>query len=138
MLEALRHLEPFQGRSQRSILRHGCQHSEEKDYFIETARRLAEIIATMPTTGQQDGKGKEAIAYLHYFTGGMDWFITEKDIDSDHEGQHQAFGLVHFSGNEPELGYISLVELANTNKVELDWHFQPATLGAIRQKLEAA
>lgn len=39
---------------------------------------------------EQDGKGEEAIVTLHYFRGGMDWFITEKDMEPE---QHQAFGL---------------------------------------------
>ena len=54
-----------------------------------------------------DGKGDDAVVYLHYFRGGMDWYITEKDME---EEQHQAFGLADL-GYGGELGYISIQEL---------------------------
>lgn len=58
----------------------------------------------------------------------MTWYITEKDWVAV---QHQAFGLacVH----ETELGYISIVELLRC-RAELNLHFTPRTLAAVRQE----
>jgi len=103
-----------------------CLRGEEKEGFIETVERLANIINTMPKTYEQDGKGNQAIVYLHYFQGGMDWHITEKDIEED---QIQAFGRVDL-GNGPELGYISIEELKENN-IELDFYFTPKTLAEL-------
>ncbi|MHB1531426.1 hypothetical protein [Acidithiobacillus sp.] len=55
----------------------------------------------MPKNYDTDGQGGDAVAFLHYFTGSWDWYITEKDVDSDDKGQIQAFGLV--KGYETEL-----------------------------------
>jgi hypothetical protein len=80
----------------------------------------------MPKTYETDGQGDEAIAHLHYFTSGFDWYITERDME---EEQLQAFGLacVH----ETELGYISIVELLR-NGAELDLHFMPKAIKFFR------
>ena len=68
---------------------------EEGEYFIEKLRHYSQLIHDMPVTYEQDGMGNKAIAYLHYFNGGMDWYITEKDKGdgSKDTRQHQAFGL---------------------------------------------
>lgn len=101
---------------------------EEANYFLEVYSKLAELINTMPKTYEQDGLGDQAIVYLHYFKGGMDWYITERDIEED---QLQAFGLADL-GYGGELGYISVKELIE-NGVELDLHFDPTTLAAVRK-----
>lgn len=100
---------------------------EEQDFSIAKIIRLAELINTMPTTYQTDGQGEEAIAYLHYFTGGFDWYITEKDML--HE-QLQAFGLARVL--ETELGYININELRE-NQVELDLYWIPTALKDLKQ-----
>ena len=100
---------------------------EEGEFFREKIAEYAERFLTMPKVYEQDGKGDEAVAYLHYFTGGMDWYITERDTI---EIQDQAFGLADL-GCGAELGYISIVELIQ-NGVELDLHWEPKTLGAIK------
>lgn len=95
---------------------------EEQAYFFQKVVDLAELITNMPTTYQTDGEGDEAIAFLHYFYGQFDWFITEKDML--HE-QLQAFGLAKMW--EQELGYININELRENN-VELDLHWSPKAL----------
>jgi hypothetical protein len=94
----------------------------------------------MPATYGQDGKGDQAVVYLHYFIGGCDWWITERDAGSPDDppdtGQAQAFGLVDL-GMGPELGYISLVEVL-TAGAELDFHWQPKTLAEIQGRNLAA
>lgn len=132
-LAALAALNPFMGNSQTKAVRSNMN-GEEGQYFIDKMIELATLIKNMPVTHGQDGKGDQAIAYLHYFRGGMDWWITEKDVgdDSDDDGQHQAFGAADI-GYGPSLGYISIQELID-NGVELDFHFPPKTLAAIKGK----
>jgi hypothetical protein len=102
---------------------------EEWQFFADKMKELAGVIATMPKTYDQDGKGDEAVAHLHYFRGAGDWYITEKDMEGT--GTEQAFGLADLYGDGGELGYISIIELAEAG-VELDFHFKPKTIGQIR------
>lgn len=125
-LLALRH---FIGRNQSRVRAHLANHSEEAAYFAEVIATFVERVRTMPHTYQQDGKGDEAVAHLHYFVGGCDFYITEKDRSPD-DGQHQAFGLTSL-GFEPELGYINVPEILSAG-AELDLHFTPKTLREIR------
>ena len=103
-----------------------CRKGEERAYFKQQVMDLARLIKTIPKTYEQDGSGMEAIAYLHYFTAGFDWYITEKDMTGD--GTSQAFGLAVVF--ERELGYISIREII-ANGAELDLYWTPATLSAL-------
>ena len=107
---------------------------EEWKFFADKMKELAGVIAAMPKTYDQDGKGDEAVAHLHYFRGAGDWYITEKDMDGT--GTEQAFGLADLYGDGGELGYISIYELTEAG-VELDFHFNPKTIGRIRGKSAA-
>lgn len=89
-------------------------------FFADKLHEIKTIVDTMPRTYQTNGQGDEAIAYLHYFAKGCDWYITEIDIEQD---LNQCFGYADL-GQGPELGYISLPELME-NGVELDLHFTP-------------
>ena len=142
---ALRDLRQFVGPGQLACLRDMCgEDCEEREFFQAKAVELAGLIANMPKNYEQDGKGDEAIATLHYFKGGADFWITEKDMgvfgsasptEEADLTQHQAFGLVDL-GYGPELGYISIVGLL-ANGVELDFHFTPCTLAEIQAKQAA-
>lgn len=111
-----------------------------RDYENEHApelRQLAEAIKALPVSYEQEGKGNEAIVFLHYFTSSADWWITEKDTGSIDDGpedsQTQAFGLASMNGCDPEWGYISIRELCSTGSVELDFHFKPRTVREIKE-----
>jgi len=119
-------LKQFISRQQLNAIVRGCK-GEEKEYFFDLAANLGKRFATMAKTYEQDGKGDDAVVYLHYFRGGMDWFITEKDMEDE---QHQAFGMADI-GYGGSLGYISLVELMENN-IELDFHWTPKTLGEVK------
>lgn len=106
---------------------------EEGQFFRNKMVELAEIFKAMPKTYETDGQGKEAVAYLHFFKNDCDWYITEKDIDSDNEGQIQAFGLAKIW--EAELGYINIKELQSCG-VEVDLYWNPKTIGEIRKEIE--
>ena len=79
-----------------------------------------------------DGKGGQAVAHLHYFMGGCDWFIFEKDVEG---GVDQAYGYAILNGDlhNAELGYISIAELVAAG-VELDLHFTPKTFEEIQRE----
>jgi hypothetical protein len=104
---------------------------EEGEWYREKFLEMAARINTMPKTYEQDGKGEDAIAYLHYFYGNADWYIIEKDAEDE---QHQAFGYADL-GYGGEMGYISIEELIE-NGVELDLHFEPKTMGEIIKAME--
>lgn len=136
-LKSLRFLSGFIGLVQLRALRDGLQ-CEERQFFLDKIAEIENIILTMPKTYEQDGLGEKAIAYLHYFRGNQDWYITEKDKGTAEEtGQHQAFGLAEL-GNYPfsylytELGYISIVEIIKAN-VELDLYWGPKTIEKIKE-----
>ncbi len=120
-------LRRFIGPAQMAAMHEGMQ-GEECAFFIGKLTEIAERIALMPATYATDDHGDAAIVHLHYFTGGCDWYITEKDCENV---QHQAFGLACI--HEAELGYISIVELLRC-RAELDLHFTPRTLAAVRQE----
>ncbi|MHB8390527.1 MAG: hypothetical protein ACYDBH_13265 [Acidobacteriaceae bacterium] len=119
---AIRH---FISEQQLGVMGNACR-GEEGAFFRQRFLDLEKLIADMPRTYEQDGAGMEAVAYLHYFTAGFDWYITEKDMTGP--GVDQAFGLaiVH----ERELGYISIREIA-ANGAELDLYFEAATLSVL-------
>lgn len=112
------------------------KNSEEADFFLGKLIDLAQQIDTMPKTYEQDGKGDQAIVYLHYFLGGSDWYITEKDMNG---GIKQAFGYAVLNGDDEcaELGYISIQEITAYG-AELDFYFTPCTLGEIKSKRRQA
>ena len=103
---------------------------EEGEFFADTVTRIAAIWRDTPKTYETDGQGRGALVRLHWFTGGCDWWLVEKDIDSDGEGQIQAFGVADLGQGCRELGYISLVEILDAG-AELDLHFTPVTVGEI-------
>ena len=102
---------------------------EEGDHFIELIDRIHAMWQAMPKTYETDAQGRAALAHLHYFIGGCDWWIVEKDADPDHAGQVQAFGIADL-GMGRELGYISIPELLE-NGAELDLYFTPKRMGEL-------
>lgn len=130
--------------SQRAVLKEGLN-GEESAYFVDMLTELRTRIENMPKTYETDGQGDEAVAYLHYFIGSIDAWITEKDVCEDtrdvprlvtdpappiaNSAQLQAFGMQQISGEfgDAELGYISIKELIE-NGVELDLYWTPTKL----------
>ena len=72
-------------------------HCEEWQFYVAKVEALADLVMGMAQTYQQEGKGDQATVYLHYFIGGSDWYITEKDVDG---GAEQAFGYAVLNGAE--------------------------------------
>jgi len=115
----LAQLRGFIGTAQLQAIGQVC-YSEEKQFMFAKLAEMAEIVTTMPVTYDTDGQGQQAIAQLHYFTGGCDWYITERDQETE---QLQAFGLANL-GYGGELGYISIVEILES-RAELDLYWTP-------------
>lgn len=127
----------FVGPAQRRAL-YDMTHGEEGAFFRQKIAEILHLIEIMPTTYQQDGLGDQALVYLHYFTSGADWYITEKDAETpDAPGQHQAFGLSDLFGDGGELGYISLVEVLAAG-AELDLYWTLKTMDAVRNPSKEA
>lgn len=96
--------------------------------FQDVIKNINRIVTELPATrGQEDSS--DPIIYLHYFVGGQDWYITEKDMSANDqslgaEGHIQAFGYADL-GYGAEMGYINIEELKGHGSVELDFHFEP-------------
>ena len=123
-------LKPFMSNAQIAVLSEAVR-GEESEHFSAKIAEYADRVTLMPKTYEQDGKGAEAVAHLHYFKGSRDWYVTERDMGN---AQHQAFGLVF--GHDAEMGYISIAEITQAG-VEIDLHFEPRTLKEIRAEHEA-
>lgn len=112
-------LKPFMPYKQAEILKYNMARSEERETFADIILNMAKRVKNMPKTYETDGQGTDALAQLHYFVGGYDAYIVEKDAS---EEQYQAFGWATF-GYGFEAGYISIDELLSV--AELDLHFTP-------------
>lgn len=119
--ESIAKLKDFIGHSQLVAIGRVC-HSEECQYMFDKLTELAKVVETMPKTFETDGQ-PDPIVYLHYFMGGMDWHITERDMTPI---QLQAFGRANLGGGG-ELGYISIFEITRMG-AEIDLHWQPKPL----------
>ena len=103
----------------------------EEPLFIDD---LNEAYKLVPKIYQQDGKGKNAVVYFHYFIGGSDWYITELDKKTN-----EAFGYAILNGDTEmsEFGYININEFTENNKafifLNIDQFFKPKTLNQIFQ-----
>lgn len=126
-------LKQFINPSQLSVMRQLVK-GEEGAHFSQMILKLKSHIISMPKTYETNGQGDDAIVSLHYFKGGSDWWITERDMVR--EEQIQAFGYVCLNGDvqNAELGYINIDELIRCG-VELDLYFQPITLREVKEKL---
>jgi hypothetical protein len=127
---ALKEVHPFIGKDQRAALA-DLFRGEEQQFFFDKICELRDLVKTMPKTYEQDGAGADAVVYLHYFTSGADWHITEKDTEPE---QNQAFGRADLYGDGGELGYVSIVELLAAG-AELDFYFTPKTLKQIDDEI---
>lgn len=125
-------LKPFLSKSQFQAIKVAAA-GEEAQHFYDKMVEMAEVVTTMHKTYQQDGKGMSAIVHLHYFRGGSDWYITEKDREG--RGTEQAFGytILNNDRQNAELGYISIDEIV-ARGAELDLHWDQQTLAQIKAR----
>lgn len=119
----------FIPKSQLSVIRSAMLVSEERKHFSGLLQELTKTVNSMTVTYEQDGKGDEAVAYLHYFSPGCDWYITEADME---DGTTQAFGFADM-GCGGEFGYISINQLVMHPEVNLNFYWKPKTIAAIKK-----
>ena len=126
-------LNHFIGKSQMSAINSALK-GEEKEFFRKMLDELLEKFNKMPKSYETDGMGKKAPIALHYFKGGSDWYIIEKDMEQE---QFQAFGFAILNGDlyNAELGYINIEELISLD-VELDLYYKPETIGELKKRLK--
>lgn len=86
------------------------------------------------TYNTEDIETADKVLHLHYFGGGVDAWIVERDVGDDPAGdgtgpQLQAFGKITVMGGwrDAEWGYISIAELIE-NGVELDFYWEAKTV----------
>jgi len=116
------------GPAQRAALWDALE-GEERDHFADIVTRLVATWQAMPATYASEAQGRAAVAHLHYFLGGADWWIVEKDSDPDNAGQIQAFGIADL-GVGAELGYISIPEILACG-AELNFYYTAKTVAEI-------
>lgn len=95
--------------------------------ILADAERQADAYRNMPELYATDGLPYEQkIVALHYFIGGCDWWLIERDEDD-------FFGLCRI--HEAEFGYCSIEELTHTlvglAGIELDFHWTPRPMSEI-------
>jgi hypothetical protein len=64
---------------------------EEREFFMRMFTDLEKLIASTPVTYEQDGKGDDAIVYLHYFFGGCDWVYTAFSVYIGYSIAHKSY-----------------------------------------------
>ncbi|MES1977291.1 MAG: DUF2958 domain-containing protein [Pseudomonadota bacterium] len=128
LLAAIESIRAFVPPSQLEVMVQGCS-GEESGFFETAIYDLNNTIIAMPITYDQENLGDQAVVHLHYFINGADWHITEQDANGG--GTQQAFGLANL-GYGAELGYISIDELCSIPGMQLDLHWEPITLEAVK------
>jgi hypothetical protein len=143
-MKALTALERFIPPSQWQATRDLIRSSEEKDFFIHCMLKIEALVAAMPHTYQSQDE-RDPFVWLHYFGGGYDSWIIEKDKgdkDDPVKGvQHQAYGYVRWQHMPEcaEVGYVSLPEAFQHIRIlQLDYHFTPCRLSEIKARLDGA
>jgi hypothetical protein len=123
-------LQHFVNRQQLAVMHLNCR-GEEGPFFRALLAETRLKIESMPKTYETDGQGEKALAHLHYFNPSSDWYITERDCETE---QEQAFGLACLNGDwqNAEVGYINIEELIR-HQVELDLYWRPKTIGELRR-----
>ena len=106
---------------------------EEGEGIAEIVLRVAKGILDTPKTYQtEEIKTADKRLCLHYFKGGVDAWIVERDVGDTPDGdglgdQYQAYGKISLYGGgwkDAEWGYISIHDLI-ANGVELDLYWEP-------------
>jgi hypothetical protein len=124
-------LNQFIGKSQIAVLEEAIK-GEEGLHFSQMLLTLYDNILAIPKPYETEDQGDAAPVRLHYFKGGSDWYIIERDIDGD---QIQCFGFACLNGDKQnaEFGYINIAELIKYG-VELDLYYKPQTVEDIKRK----
>ena len=101
---------------------------EEGIAIAETITTAWKAFQDVPFTYSTEST-PDPLVRMHYFLNGWDWYITEKDGDTE---EAQFFGFVKSDlCPQGELGYISPEEITS-NGAELDLYFTPAPVSKFK------
>lgn len=96
----------------------------------ELAMVMADLnkqVMSVPALGATENlESNEKMVILHYFYAGSDWYIFEMG-----DGLFFGYTILNNDLDMAEYGYISIEELTNTNKIELDFYWTPRTLDQV-------
>ena len=93
---------------------------EEGEFFLELLAETEQKIRAVPPLYANEEIGLDAPIRLHYFGGGIDFYISELDPETG-----EAFGIGSIF--EKELGALSISEIVATNRLELDLYWDDKT-----------
>ena len=99
-----------------------------EEMYDTVAKVVKQIKATPDLYEQDDGKGDDAIVYLHYFNDDSDWYITE--FDKEDKNAHGYLSSDKKSKFE-EWGNFNLYRIESVG-AELDYNWTPKTLKEVK------
>ncbi len=100
---------------------------EEREFFAEAMTELDFRWNDLPIIGTagSDQPSDVAMATIHLFSPGADWWIVEKPAIPT----EPAFGIADLGFRE--LGYFELSEILKLRNVEVDLHWTPKTVSQV-------
>jgi hypothetical protein len=127
-LVAARVLRPYMSRGQMIVLT-TASHGGEGIFALELFVKMASNVEAMPSVLVNGQDGANAEAHLHYFYGGSDWYILEKNWDG---GVDRAYGFVVLNGDmqNAEYGYVDIGDLV-ARGANLDLYFKTQTIAEV-------
>ena len=123
---ALRFLRPWLSKAQMYFFTMNLV-GEEGGYYADKAVELRALIESVPALYHYEDSGEPAMARLHYFRGGTDFYLAETEGAS---GASYGFGVLGGDYLNAELGYSRAIDLASVG-LELDFHYKPEPLADI-------
>ncbi len=131
-LKALTAIKDYVPVEQYAVLQGLIKRSSEWAFYAERMQAIAQIIDQLPPVyATQNNSDAEKIVGLHYFGGAVDSYLIEKDIEWEEGDYDRSYGYqdVGYGG---EQGYISVKEICKHPLMQLDLHFEPMTLKALK------
>lgn len=91
---------------------------------------LGDVEAMLAKIPWSQENNDDPIVWAHYFYAQSDWFVLEYHADREDSDYDRFFGFTILNGDSQmaELGYMPVVEFANSNRVELDFYWKPKPL----------
>lgn len=98
---------------------------------------LGDVEAMLAKIPRSQENNDDPIVWAHYFYGQSDWFVIEHHPDQDAD-YDRFFGFVILNGDSQmaELGYWPVLDLANSNRVELDFYWKPKPLSETKAEAD--
>lgn len=92
--------------------------------YSENEESLNDLAKNVESLKERNDNGKDSIMYLHYFQGNQDWYISEWDKENQ---TFYGFANIGYD-SDAEFGSSYVKDLVNSNKIELDFYFEPTAI----------